>query len=76
MGYYDKLPRSRSGIVKLATVIRTGDFKIVKPETVEAVRTGTRLAVTEELGTLHDVFLEDYPIPDRCCRKDGYSRIL
>src|SRR5687767_4474953 len=28
----------------------TDDFKIVKPETVEAVRTGTRLAVTEDQG--------------------------
>ena len=34
--------------------MQTGDFKIVEPPTVEAVRTGTRLAVTEDpLGTLH-----------------------
>jgi len=49
----------------------TGDFKVVKPETVEAVRTGTRLAVTEELGTLHDVFLESYPIPIAVAGKTG-----
>ena len=49
----------------------TGDFKVVKPETVEAVRTGTRLAATDELGTLHDVFVEDYPIPIAVAGKTG-----
>lgn len=49
----------------------TGNIKIVQPSTVEAVRTGTRLAVTEDLGTLHDVFLEDYPIPIAVAGKTG-----
>ena len=39
----------------------TGNIKIVEPSTVDAVRNGTRLAVTEELGTLHDIFTE-FPI--------------
>jgi penicillin-binding protein 2 len=37
------------------------DLKIVEASTVEAVRTGTRLAVTEPRGTLNNVF-EDFPI--------------
>jgi penicillin-binding protein 2 len=49
----------------------TGTRKIVDPATVEAVRTGTRLAVTEELGTLHDIFLEDYPLPIAVAGKTG-----
>ena len=40
----------------------TDDLKIIKPESIEAVRTGTRMAVTDPLfGTLHDVFSE-FPI--------------
>lgn len=38
----------------------TGVVKTVAPSSVEAVRTGTRLAVTDTLGTLHDVFTEDF----------------
>jgi penicillin-binding protein 2 len=50
----------------------TGKFRAVKPETVEAVRTGTRLAVTEDpLGTLHGVFMEDYPLPIAVAGKTG-----
>jgi penicillin-binding protein 2 len=49
----------------------TDNVKIVQPSTVEAVRTGTRLAVTEDLGTLHDVFLEDYPLPIAVAGKTG-----
>lgn len=50
----------------------TGEFKTVKPETVEAVRTGTRLAVTESpLGTLNRVFNELYPIPIAVAGKTG-----
>lgn len=37
------------------------DLKIVDPETVEAVRSGTRMAVTEVRGTLHELF-GDFPI--------------
>lgn len=38
------------------------DFKIVKPESVAAVRAGTRLAVTDStFGTLNDLF-EGFPI--------------
>lgn len=50
---------------------KTGRVKIVEPSTVEAVRTGTRLAVTDDLGTLHDIFLEDYPIPIAVAGKTG-----
>lgn len=50
----------------------TGERKTVSPEAVEAVRTGTRLAVTEDpLGTLHAVFTEDYPIPIAVAGKTG-----
>jgi penicillin-binding protein 2 len=50
----------------------TNEKKIVKPETVEAVRTGTRLAVTETpLGTLNRVFNDLYPIPFPVAGKTG-----
>ena len=50
----------------------TGKFKTVDPEAVEAVRTGTRLAVTEEpMGTLNEVFMEDYPLPIAVAGKTG-----
>ena len=50
----------------------TGQKKVVSPETVEAVRTGTRLAVTENpLGTLNRVFNELYPIPIAVAGKTG-----
>ncbi|HEX5837865.1 MAG TPA: penicillin-binding transpeptidase domain-containing protein [Anaerolineales bacterium] len=50
---------------------RTGQFKVVKPSTVEAVRTGTRLAVTDETGTLHNIFTNFYPIPIAIAGKTG-----
>jgi penicillin-binding protein 2 len=50
----------------------TGEYKTVLPSTVEAVRTGTRLAVTEDpLGTLHNVFTELYPLPIAVAGKTG-----
>jgi penicillin-binding protein 2 len=50
----------------------TNQFKVVKPSTIEAVRTGTRLAVTEDpLGTLHKVFTELYPISIAVAGKTG-----
>ena len=50
----------------------TDEFKNVEPATVEAVRTGTRLAVTEDpLGTLHTVFNEQYPLPIAVAGKTG-----
>ena len=50
----------------------TGEFKIIKPTSIEAVRTGTRLAVTEDpLGTLHTVFNELYPLPIAAAGKTG-----
>jgi penicillin-binding protein 2 len=36
-------------------------FKIIDPETIEAVRGGTRLAVTDPRGTLQKLF-KDFPI--------------
>jgi penicillin-binding protein 2 len=51
---------------------QTGRLKTVKPETVEAVRTGTRLAVTElPLGTLSKMFNVTYPIPIAIAGKTG-----
>ncbi|HLA08037.1 MAG TPA: penicillin-binding transpeptidase domain-containing protein, partial [Anaerolineales bacterium] len=49
----------------------TGNIKIVQPSTIEAVRTGNRMAVTTDLGTLHDIFIEDYPIPIAVAGKTG-----
>ena len=50
----------------------TGATKTVSPETVEAVRTGTRLAVTENpLGTLYKIFNVDYPLPIAVAGKTG-----
>ena len=50
----------------------TGKKKIVEPATVEAVRTGTRLAATENpLGTLYRVFNEAYPLPIAVAGKTG-----
>ena len=50
----------------------TNQYKTVKPSTVDAVRTGTRLAATENpLGTLYKVFNERYPIPIAVAGKTG-----
>ena len=50
----------------------TGNTKIVQPSTVDAVRTGTRLAVTEDpLGTLYKVFNVTYPLPIAVAGKTG-----
>lgn len=50
----------------------TGESKIIKPTTIDAVRTGTRLAVAENpLGTLNAVFTEDYPLPIAVAGKTG-----
>ena len=49
----------------------TGNSKIIDPSTIEAVRTGTRMAVTQDLGTLHDIFVEAYPIPVAIAGKTG-----
>jgi penicillin-binding protein 2 len=49
----------------------TNEFKVVRPETVEAVRTGTRLAVSDETGTLHNIFTNLYPIPIAVAGKTG-----
>ena len=64
-------PRIQIFNCELGYCDETGQYKIVEPATVEAVRTGTRLAVTEELGTLHDIFLEDYPLPIAVAGKTG-----
>ena len=50
----------------------TGKYRTVLPSTVEAVRAGTRLAVTEDpLGTLHAVFNELVPLPIAVAGKTG-----
>ncbi|HEX2993576.1 MAG TPA: penicillin-binding transpeptidase domain-containing protein [Anaerolineales bacterium] len=51
---------------------QTDEKKNVRPETIEAVRTGTRFAVTENpLGTLHEIFNVDYPLPIAVAGKTG-----
>jgi len=50
----------------------TGQFKVIRPESIEAVRTGTRLAVVEDpLGTLHKVFTKDFPFSIAVAGKTG-----
>jgi len=50
----------------------TGQFKVIRPDTIEAVRTGTRLAVVEEpLGTLHNVFTKEFPFSIAVAGKTG-----
>ena len=50
----------------------TGNTKTILPSTIDAVRTGTRMSVTEDpLGTLHQVFTEFYPIPIAVAGKTG-----
>jgi penicillin-binding protein 2 len=50
----------------------TEQYKVIQPRTIEAVRTGTHMAVTEDpLGTLHKVFNTDYPIPIAVAGKTG-----
>ncbi len=50
----------------------TGKTKTVLPSTIDAVRAGTRLAVTADpLGTLHRVFTEQYPLPVAVAGKTG-----
>lgn len=46
-------------------------FKTVSPETMEAVRTGTRFAVTDSRGTLHTIFTERYPFTIAVAGKTG-----
>ena len=50
---------------------KTGVVKTVDSASVEAVRTGTRLAVTDTLGTLHDVFTEVYSFDTAVAGKTG-----
>jgi penicillin-binding protein 2 len=50
---------------------QTGQFKVVNPATVDAVRSGTRLAVTDPSGTLHRIFTETYPLPIAVAGKTG-----
>jgi penicillin-binding protein 2 len=50
----------------------TDQFKVIEPATLEAVRTGTRLAVVEDpLGTLHKVFTQDFPFSIAVAGKTG-----
>jgi len=49
----------------------TGNVKTVAPSSVEAVRTGTRLAVTDSLGTLHGIFEGKYPLDVAVAGKTG-----
>lgn len=50
----------------------TGKTKTVSPSSIDAVRAGTRMSVTENpLGTLHRVFTEQYPLPVAVAGKTG-----
>jgi penicillin-binding protein 2 len=50
----------------------TENSKTVLPSTIEAVRTGTRMAVTQNpLGTLNEIFNEVYPLPVAVAGKTG-----
>ncbi len=50
----------------------TGNMKTIQPATIEAVRNGTRMAVTEtDLGTLNEVFTEFFPLPVAVAGKTG-----
>jgi penicillin-binding protein 2 len=49
----------------------TGQTKAVSPSVVSNVRAGMRLAVTDPGGTLHKVFMEDYPLPIAVAGKTG-----
>ncbi len=49
----------------------TGKVKTIEPETMEAVRTGTRLAVTDSRGTLYKIFNTDYPFTIAVAGKTG-----
>ena len=49
----------------------TDQYKTISPEAIEAVRTGTRLAVTDSRGTLHKVFTQDYPFTIAVAGKTG-----
>lgn len=50
----------------------TGEYKVIRPETIEAVRTGTRMAVTENpQGTLYRMFNEVFPLPIAVAGKTG-----
>ena len=50
---------------------KTGQFKVVDPATVAAVRLGTRTAVTDPSGTLHRMFTDTYPLPIAVAGKTG-----
>ncbi len=50
----------------------TGNTKTVLPSSIDAVRAGTRLAVSADpLGTLHRVFTDQYPLPVAVAGKTG-----
>jgi penicillin-binding protein 2 len=49
----------------------TGQYKAVDPVAVEAVRSGTRLAVTDSRGTLNRVFTRDFPFTIAVAGKTG-----
>jgi len=50
----------------------TEQYKTIRPDAIEAVRTGTRLAVTADpLGTLHKIFTEIYPFSIAVAGKTG-----
>ncbi|MCL4260654.1 MAG: hypothetical protein KJZ52_08515 [Anaerolineales bacterium] len=50
----------------------TGNVKTIQPSSIEAVRNGTRLAVTSNpLGTLYRVFNELFPLPVAAAGKTG-----
>ena len=49
----------------------TGQTKTTSPATVDAVRQGMRLAVTDPGGTLHNAFLDNFTLPIAVAGKTG-----
>ncbi len=66
-----KDPRIEVFNCSASNCLPTGKTKTVSPTVVQEVQTGMRLAVTDPRGTLHKVFMEDYPLPIAVAGKTG-----
>lgn len=66
-----KDPRIAEFTCQSGNCLPTGQSKTESPIAVDAVRQGMRLAVTDPQGTLHGVFMEDYPLPIAVAGKTG-----
>ncbi len=66
-----KDPRIGTFTCYATNCIPTGQKKTESPSAVQQVQQGMRLAVTDPSGTLHNVFLNDYPLPIAVAGKTG-----